>query len=137
MNEETLREMRHHFSSFAALLTLEIGRLKAMGTKTGPLERALLNASESFGRVDIILREAMEASAPKSISDESDNFEDDEDDEDDEDEPFFDEMDGGSYDIWEDFESDYSPEVDLWMDVDPSDIWDDIEQDDPNIFADD
>lgn len=52
MNEETLREMRHHFSSFAALLTLEIGRLKAMGTKTGPLERALLNASESFGRVD-------------------------------------------------------------------------------------
>ena len=137
MNEETLREMRHHFSSFAALLTLEIGRLKAMGTKTGPLERALLNASEAFGRVDIILREAMEASAPKSISDESDNFEDDEDDEDDEDEPFFDEMDGGSYDIWEDFESDYSPEVDLWMDVDPSDIWDDIEQDDPNIFADD
>ena len=55
----------------------------------------------------------------------------------DEDEPFFDEMDVGPYDIWEDFESDYSPEVDLWMDVDPSYIWEDIEQDDPNIFADD
>ena len=77
MNEETLREMRHHFSSFAALLTLEIGRLKAMDTKTGPLERALLNASEAFGRVDIFLREAMAPSAPKNTSDGFDNFEDD------------------------------------------------------------
>ena len=55
MNEETLREMRHHFSSFAALLTLEIGRLKAMGTKTDTLERALFAAGEAFGHADVIL----------------------------------------------------------------------------------